>query len=461
MSGPRNLEAEYGLLGAMMTANNLIDSILDAVSQDDFSESLHGRIFAAIAATHATGKSVSPVYIAPLFAQDAAYKTLGGNAYLLGMTAAPASVIGARHLAEQIAELAQRRRLVDSLQTLIDDANDTGGQTVPELLANAEDALASVKTNRQSVEIIDPSDVADSIAEGMGQAVTGVTNYLIEDANTALGKLRPGNLVIVAGRPGMGKSAFSSSYSLGAAINGHGVLFVSLEMSKEELTERMLSDLCYDADANRGVLYDTIRQRQVRSDADWQRFDNARRMLKGLHLRMVTTGNMTPARLASLARQTKRRFEAQGQTLDLIVVDYLQLMRAPGFNASDRVGEVSEISRSLKAMAGDMGIPIMALSQLSRAVESRPDKRPQLSDLRESGSIEQDADAVCFLFRAEYYLDNAKPDKNDAARPEWEVKRKEVDGIIEIIIAKMRHGRTGVQEGRFYGAYQAMRGKPQ
>ena len=461
MSGPRNLEAEYGLLGAMMTANNIIDSILDAVSQDDFSESLHGRIFAAIAATHATGKSVSPVYIAPLFAQDAAYKTLGGNAYLLGMTAAPASVIGARYLAEQIAELAQRRRLVASLQTLMDDANDTGGQTVPELLASAEDALASVKTNRQSVEIINPSDVADQIANDMGKAVTGVTNYLIEDANTALGKLRPGNLVIVAGRPGMGKSAFATSYSLGAAINGHGVLFVSLEMSQEELTERMLSDLCYDKDTGHGIPFNMIRERDVRSDRDWDRFDNARRMLKGLPFRMVATGNMTPARLAGLARQTKRRFEAQGKTLDLIVVDYLQLMRAPGFNASDRVGEVSEISRSLKLMAKDMGIPVMALSQLSRAVENRPDKRPQLSDLRESGSIEQDADAVCFLFRAEYYLDHSEPDKADASRVEWEIKKREVENVIEIIAAKMRHGRTGVQEGRFYGTYQAMRGKPQ
>jgi len=461
MTNPVNLEAEAALLGAMMTVANICDRVCDVVAADDFSEPLHSRIFSALAAVHATGKQPNPVTIAPLFANDKAMQSLGGVGYLAQLTASTVTSIGAVQFAEQIADFAQRRRLIDGLTAVISDARDVGGMTVPELLVDAENVLSGAKSAKSAVEIVDPSDVADSIIASIGQPITGVTNYLIEEANAALGKLRPGNLVIVAGRPGMGKSAFATSYSLGAAINGHGVLFISLEMSQEELTERMLADLCYDADAEHGVPFNYIRNRDVRSDDHLGRLDRARHMMRGLPFRMVATGNLTPARLAGLARQTRRRFEAQGQSLDLIVVDYLQLMRAPGFNASDRVGEVSEISRSLKLMAKDMGVPVMALSQLSRAVESRPDKRPQLSDLRESGSIEQDADAVCFLFRAEYYLDNSEPDTSDPSRAEWEAKKAEVANVIEIIAAKMRHGRTGVQEARFYGEYQAMRGKPQ
>lgn len=461
MTGPANIEAEAALLGAMMTVPNICDRVFDIVSADDFSEPLHGRIFAALASVHATGKQPNPVIIAPLFQQDKAMNALGGVGYLAQLTAIVATAIGAIQFAEQIADFAQRRRLIEGLEAVIEDAKDVGAVSVPELLVGAENALSGAKPGQGAVEIIDPSDVADQIANSMGKKIEGVTTFLVEEANLALGKLRPGNLIIVAGRPGMGKSAFATSYSLGAAINGHGVLFVSLEMSQEELTERMLSDLCYDADAKRGIPFNMIRDRVVTHDRDWDRFDKARRLLKGLPFRMVATGNLTPAKLAGLARQTRRRFEAQGQSLDLIVVDYLQLMRAPGFNASDRVGEVSEISRSLKLMAKDMGVPVVALSQLSRAVENRPDKRPQLSDLRESGSIEQDADAVCFLFRAEYYLDQLEPDKSDASRLEWEAKKAEVENVIEIIAAKMRHGRTGVQEARFYGMYQAMRGKPE
>jgi replicative DNA helicase len=461
MNGPKNIEAEAALLGAMMTVASLCDQVLDIVTADDFAEPLHGRIFAALAAVHASGKQPNPVTIAPLFTNDPAMTQLGGPGYLAELTAMPASIIGARQFAEQVADFARRRRLIEGLLAVVSDASDVGGFTLPELLVEAENALAGAKGGQGAVEIVSPIDVANEIATSMGQPIEGVTNYLIEEANAALGKLRAGNLVIVAGRPGMGKSAFATSYCLGAAINGHGVLFVSLEMSQEELTERMLADLCYDADAGQGIPFNMIRDRAVSSDRDWTRFDNARRMMAGLPFRMVATGNLTPARLAGLARQTARRFEAQGKTLDLIVVDYLQLMRAPGFKGSDRVAEVSEISRSLKLLAKDMGVPVMALSQLSRAVESRPDKRPQLSDLRESGSIEQDADAVCFLFRAEYYLDQLEPEKGDPARIEWEAKKREVENVIEIIAAKKRHGRTGVEEARFYGMYQAMRGKPQ
>lgn len=461
MSGPKNIEAEAALLGAMMSVANVCETVLDLVTADDFAEPLHGRIFAALASVHATGKQPNPVTIAPLFANDPAMTALGGPGYLAELTALPVGAIGARQLAEQIADFAQRRRLIEGLTSVIADAGDVGGLSLAELLVEAETALAGAKGGQGAVEIVSPISVANEIAESMGKPIEGVTNYLIEEANEALGKLRAGNLVIVAGRPGMGKSAFATSYSLGAAINGHGVLFVSLEMSQEELTERMLADLCYNADAGHGIPFNMIRDRAVSSDRDWDRFDNARRLMAGLPFRMVATGNLTPARLAGLARQTARRFEAQGHSLDLVVVDYLQLMRAPGFKGSDRVAEVSEISRSLKLMAKDMGVPVIALSQLTRAVESRPDKRPQLSDLRESGSIEQDADAVCFLFRAEYYLDQMKPDDKDPDFIEWEAKKREVTNVIEIIAAKKRHGCTGVQEARFYGMYQAMRGKPQ
>jgi replicative DNA helicase len=249
----------------------------------------------------------------------------------------------------------------------------------------------------------------------------------------------------------MGKTACALSYALGAAARGHGVLFVSIEMGAEQLAERMAADLCLDS----RIPYADIRDRRLTSQ---QRMEvcRARDRLAAMPLQVIDKGGLTIGRLRILVRRWCRRFEARGQKLELVIVDYLQLLRAD--RKMDRYETVTEISKSLKEMAKDNNLAVFALSQLSREVEKRPDKRPQLSDLRESGQVEQDADAVLFFLRPEYYLRTEEPAPNDPKHAEWQVALDKCQGRIELIAAKRRNGQTGSRVADFLGQFQAVRG---
>ena len=449
-----SLEAEALCLGALLSTAVPPHVILDRVEADDFAEPLHGRIFSCAADLVAQNKTASPVTVAPFFTADEAMGQVGGVGYLASLTGNSAALVGAKDIAEQVADLAKRRRLVAAGQQAADHARDMA-ITPEEAFTLTDGAINAAKGERQGVDLIAPAATARAILEQQGKPIRGVVSANIPAHVFPLP--RPSELVVLAARPAMGKSAFASSYSLGAAQNGHGVLFVSLEMDDHQITTRMLADLSFDG--RDGVPTHLIRDNAVRRDDHFERLERATRELDSIPLTLVDTGNLSVPKLASIARRAKRGFAAKGQTLDLIVVDYLQLMTgARKGGDANRVQEVSEISRGLKLLAKDMGVAVMALSQLSRAVEQRDDKRPRLSDLRESGSIEQDADNVIFLYRPEYYLAMAEPEPGTPKRLPWEDEMARAAGVIEIIASKLRHGRTGISEARFSGMYQAVRG---
>lgn len=452
-----NIEAEAALIGALMMANNLIDAAANRVTDNDFYEPLLGRVFRAIVDMHSMGKSVSPVTLAPLFRNDAAMSQLGGPGYLAQLTGYGAPIIGALDFADQIAMLAKKRRLVENLTGVIQACHTDDRATPEELMAEAETAIEESRGKNASAVLVDPGKVADAVAASMGQEVKGVLSPRLGDINRAIGKICRADLVIGAARPGMGKTAFANSYALGAAMAGYGVGYINMEMSDEQQVKRMLADLCYKS--GQGVPYNLIRDQQIKHDDHFALFDDARRTLGALPLIMVNVPALTIARANSLARQMSRRFEANGKRLDLLVIDYLQLMSGSGRRRdANRVEEVSEISRGLKILAGEMQCGVLALSQLSRAVEARDDKRPRLNDLRESGSIEQDADTVFFLYRPEYYLDQSEPEPDTVKHDQWRQQRDACANVLEVIAGKKRHGRTGIFEGRFYGEFQAVRG---
>jgi replicative DNA helicase len=268
-----------------------------------------------------------------------------------------------------------------------------------------------------------------------------------------VGGFDDGHLVVLAGRPGMGKTAVACGIAKGVAQEGEGVLFVSLEMKARELSQRVACDLCYTG--RHGIPFDRIVNATV-SREELRYLARATSEAASLPLTIVDAGEVSMARLALSVRRHKRRFKAKGQDLKVVIIDYLQLLKASK-NAKSPYERVSEISMGLKALAKDAGVCIIALAQLSRGVEQRDDKRPTLSDLRDSGQIEQDADAVMFLYREEYYLANKKPKKQDQL-PEWERGMAECRDRIEFILAKRRNGRTGQRSGWYFSEYQAVRG---
>lgn len=446
-----NVEAEACLLGALFSQNSLIDYACDRVSHDDFHEPLHGRIYAAIVRESALGKAVNPVTLKAYFEGDDAIKALGGVGYLARLSADMAGLLAPKEIVAQIAELAQRRRMRAGLSTAADACGDLD-VTPAEIVAHADAAVAP--NAQDSVFQASAADCIDDLLRSFSQDRHGVTCGIIPSLDDILGPLRPKQLVIGAGRPGMGKTAVALSYGLGAASGGHGVLFVSLEMSALELSARMVSDLCFNGE--QGVPFAAIRDGELNA---WQRnrAGEAANIARGMPFYIIDAGSLTIGRMNMLVRRHARRMAARGEKLELVIVDYLQLLHPDGRSKS-AYESVSEVSRGLKVLAKDNGVAVLALAQLSREVEKRPGARPQLSDLRDSGQIEQDADAVMFLLRPEYYLRQNEPDVTSEKRAAWESAiDKEKDGI-EFIVAKRRNGVTGSTSGKFYGFYQAVRG---
>lgn len=454
-----NVMAEAALLGAMMIDNRIVDRIIDTVHADDFYEPLHGRIFSSIITMHLTDKQANPVTLSPYFANDPAIQKLGGPGYLGELTGNGASVLGAKDFAEQIAELSQRRAMVENLRALIARASSVDGTSISQLLTEAEDAIAQSIRQTDELDATSLAPCALQIINEQGRAVDAIKCNKIPDANLALGVVQAGNLIIAGGRPGMGKSSFASSYGLGVAQNDEGVLYLNLEMNKPEMAERALADLCFHEPSQSGVPYLSIVNRNVRDDGDIDRLLDAQKALNNLPFKAITTGRMTVPRLSSIVRSQKRRFEASGTPLRLVIVDYLQLLD-PSNPRANRTEQVSEISRGLKMLAKSENVIVMALCQLSRGVEAREDKRPHLADLRESGSIEQDADIVIFLYRHEYYLEKLEPEKDTIKHHEWQQGMDACRNVLDLIAAKKRRGRTGTFEARFYGKYSAVRGRP-
>jgi replicative DNA helicase len=409
----------------------------------------------------------SPVTLRPLFEQDEEMKELGGPSYLAQLTGSGAAIIGARDFAEQIYELALLRALIGVGREMVENALDTSEDVDPKgQIESAEAALyrvaeegggeGSVKTFAQATRM------AVQMAEkalNTGGGLSGVTTGL-DSVNARTGGLHHSDLLILAGRPGMGKTSLATNIAFNAAQRyvrdiedgivpeksaGAAVAFFSLEMSSDQLATRILSE-------QSGISSENLRMGKI-SQQDFRNLARAAAELESLPLYIDDTPGLTIAALRTRARRLKRQ-----KGIGFIVIDYLQLLQGSG-KASDgnRVQEISEISRGLKTLAKELNVPVLALSQLSRAVEQREDKRPQLSDLRESGSIEQDADIVLFVYREEYYVQSREPKRpmegDDAkifeAHDQWARDMERVYGLSELIIAKQRHGATGKVKLKF------------
>ncbi len=458
-SPPHNLEAEQALLGAILANNEACDRVTSFLTPDHFHEGLHARIFDVASGLIRMGKIANPVTLKAFFEADQTLQEIGGTAYLARLAASATTIINAEEYGRTIYELAQRRKLISIGTDVVNDAymHDVEDSTRA-MIERAEQNLYSLAEvdkygkgfRRFASALTDAIDMAASAYQRDG-GLSGLSTGL-RDLDEKMGGLQASDLIILAGRPAMGKSGLASNIAYHVAksynaeyqpdgslkiLDGGVVALFSLEMSSEQLATRIIAE-------QSGISSDRIRRGKI-TDNEFQRLVEVSQQLQSLPLYIDATGGLTIAQLAARARRLKRQ-----HGLGLIVVDYLQLLAGSSRKAAEgRVQEVTEITVGLKALAKELNVPVMALSQLSRQVENRDDKRPQLADLRESGSIEQDADVVLFIYREEYYLGRTEPRPNTPEHVEWQDKMNKVLGVAEVIIGKQRHGPTGIVELQF------------
>ena len=460
---PHNIEAEQQLLGAILTNNDIYDRVAAIIRAEHFFDPVHQRIYEIAVARIQKNALASPVTLKGYLEEDEGLKELGGPAYLARIAGAAISAFAARDYAQMIYDLAVRRELmglgrdITARAQAIEVDNDPKDQIIA-----AEQALYTLgeqgHAEKGFISFLKATSEAVQTALAAYQrdgGLAGISTGLI-DLDKKLGGLHPSDLLILAGRPSMGKTSLATNiafniakaYKKGrlpdgseGAIDGGVVGFFSLEMSSEQLAARVLSEASE-------VPSEQIRRGDM-SEVEFRRFVEAAKALETCPLYIDDTPAIPISQLAARARRLKRT-----HGLDVLMVDYLQLVKGTGRGEMNRVQEVSEITQGLKAIAKELNIPVIALSQLSRQVENREDKRPQLSDLRESGSIEQDADVVMFVYRDEYYKEREKPgDDNLEAMAKWQETMERVHGKAEVVIGKQRHGPIGTVELSFEGRF--------
>ena len=459
---PHNIEAEQQLLGAILTNNDVYDRVAAIIGPQHFYEPTHARIYEVAASRIAKNNLASPVTLKAFLEDDEGLKELGGPAYLVRLAGAAISSFAARDYAQMIYDLAIRRELIALGREISDKAAKVDVASEPkEQIVEAEQALYALGEQGQADSgfqsflraVTDAVNVANAAYQRDG-GLAGISTGLI-DMDKKLGGLHRSDLLILAGRPSMGKTSLATNiayniakaYQKGplpdgseGATNGGVVGFYSLEMSAEQLAARILSEASE-------VPSEQIRRGDM-TEEEFRRFVEAAKQLEACPLYIDDTPALPISQLAARARRLKRT-----HGLDVLFVDYLQLVR-PATAKDSRVNEVSEITQGLKAIAKELDIPVVALSQLSRQVENRDDKRPQLSDLRESGSIEQDADVVMFVYREEYYKEREKPGDHELDKMQvWMDEMEALQGKAEVIIGKQRHGPIGHIELSFEGRF--------
>jgi len=462
VSLPQSIEAEQQLLGAILTNNDIFDRVSNLIGPQHFYEPVHARIFEVAATRIAKGNLASPVTLKTFFEDDEGLKELGGPAYLARLAGSAISAFAARDYAQMIYDMAIRRELIELGHEIADRAARAEVSVEPrDQIVTAEQRLYSLAEQGQVERgfqsflsaVKDAVDVANAAYRRDG-GLAGLSTGLV-DMDRKLGGLHRSDLLILAGRPSMGKTSLATNIAFNiakayrrgplpeggeGAIDGGVVGFFSLEMSAEQLAARVLSEAAE-------IPSEQIRRGDM-TETEFRRFVEAAKTLEACPLYIDDTPALPISQLSARARRLKRT-----HGLDVLIVDYLQLVR-PATARDSRVNEVSEITQGLKAIAKELDIPVIALSQLSRQVESREDKRPQLSDLRESGSIEQDADVVMFVFREEYYAEREKPseDKIDEM-VKWQERMERLHGRAEVVIGKQRHGPIGTIELSFEGQF--------
>ena len=451
---PQNVEAEAALLGALMIDNRLVEDVQLKLRPHHFFEPLHGRVYESILKLTDKNMVANPVTLRPSFEADESMKELGGPAYLATLTGSGAAIIGAKDFASQVYDLALLRALIGVGRDLVEGALDTSEDVAPlEQIERAETELYKVAEEGGAEGKAKSFGEATRLAVEMAQKalnsgghLSGVTTGL-DSLNGKIGGMHKSDLMILAGRPGMGKTSLATNIAFAAAQRfvrdqedgidpaksvGAPTAFFSLEMSADQLATRILAE-------QSGISSENLRMGKI-SQQEFRSLARAAADLENLPLYIDDTPGLTIAALRTRARRLKRQ-----KGVGFVVVDYLQLLQGTGRGSAgdNRVQEISEISRGLKQLAKELDCPVLALSQLSRAVEQREDKRPQLSDLRESGSIEQDADMVWFVFRGDYYLAAKQPADDHPEFAAWQEEMQRIYGLAEVIVAKQRHGATG------------------
>jgi replicative DNA helicase len=472
---PSNLEAEQALLGALLVNNPSYQKVAEFLQPQHFADPVHARIFEAIAKLVERSQIADPITLKSYFEHQGNLAEIGregiyGAAYLAQLAASVVTIVNAHDYGRVIYDAHVRRQLIAIGTEVVNDAHDhdidIDARDQIEIAERKLFELATVGVAEGGFQTFSnalrtATEMAEAAYKRSGKT-SGVSSGF-RDLDRLLGGLHPSDLVILAGRPSMGKTALATniafniakSYRGGRDANGKAIAedggiagFFSLEMSAEQLASRVLAEYS-------GISGDKIRKGEVSRD-EFDLFVQASMMLQSIPLFIDDTPALTIGALRTRARRLQRQ-----QGLHVIVVDYLQLLQGtPGMGERNRVQEVSEITRGLKAIAKELDVPVIALSQLSRAVEQREDKRPQLADLRESGSIEQDADVVMFVYREEYYLGRTEPtrkpeegeDKYNQRLSDWKTRYDQVKGLAEVIIAKQRHGPIGTVRLAFDGA---------
>ena len=460
---PNNIEAEQALLGAILVNNDAFYRVSDFLKPSHFFEPLHRKIYEVAGEFIRMGKIANPVTMKTFLPAEEKVGELTVAQYLARLAAEAVTVINAADYGRAIYDLAVRRALITVGEDMVNIAFDAPVDMSPvEQIEDAERRLFELaETGRYDGGFESFGDATKTAIDMANAAfmrdghLSGIATGL-RDLDRRMGGLQPSDLIILAGRPGMGKTSLATNvaYNIASAYepvqqadgtfkakNGGVVGFFSLEMSSEQLATRIISE-------QTEIPSSKIRRGEI-TEADFEKLVGCAQMMQKIPLFIDQTGGISIAQLAARARRLKRQ-----RGLDVIVIDYVQLMTGSSRRASEnRVQEITEITTGLKALAKELNVPIVALSQLSRQVENRDDKRPQLSDLRESGSIEQDADVVLFVYREEYYLKNREPKPGTDEHLKWETEMEQVRGKAEVIIAKQRHGPTGTVNLGFQGEF--------
>ena len=440
---PNNIEAEQSVIGSILVSNDIFDDISPIINYTKFYDPIHQKIFLAIENLISKGMLANPITLKNYFENDKNLIELEGHEYLVKITKFSTSLRQAIEYAKIIYDMHVRRELIKISETTIDNASnkniDLPGEKIIEdsekllfdLAERGSFSKSFIKFDAALNQTIEMASKAFKSTEGIVGVTTGLT-----DLDDRLGGLHNQDLIIIGGRPSMGKTALATNIAFYAAKNiqdkglKSSVAFFSLEMSSEQLSTRILSE-------QSRIKSNDIRRGKI-SEEQFDKFIETSKNISELPLYIDETPAISIAAISNRARRIKRLFGCE-----LVVVDYIQLMRATNIRSEGRVQEISEITQGLKALAKELNVPVLAVSQLSRAVEQRDDKKPQLSDLRESGSIEQDADVVMFVYREAYYLERKEPRPATVEHAEWQNKMNEISILAEIMISKQRHGPTG------------------
>lgn len=452
---PGNLEIEQALLGAILVNNLAAERVRDFLAPEHFLEPVHGRIYDAVLRLVDKGQTANPAKLKPYFEKDPDLEDVGGASYLVRLAASAATIINAPDYGRAIYDMALRRELITIGEDMVVGAYDAPvDRAATEQIEEAEERLFNLAEEGKaeggfrpfSQAISTAIDNIESAYKDPGK-LSGLTTGL-KSLNEKIGGLHKSDLSILAGRPGMGKTALATNIAFSAALQwahdqaagndmdqskGGPVAFFSLEMSADQLAARILAE-------RSGIPASSMRRGRL-NEEEFRAIVRASQELEEVPLFIDDTPALTIAQIRTRARRLKRQ-----HNIRLVVVDYLQLLQGTGRGNSgeSRVQEISEISRGLKQLAKELDVPVLALSQLSRMVEQRENKRPLLSDLRESGSIEQDADMVFFIFREEYYKEKEEPRAGTPEHDNWMAEMEDIFGKAELIVSKQRHGPTGI-----------------